>query len=365
MKLVFFADLHLDAQFAWAGYELGRRRRQALRETLRRIIRQTHEVAADALLCAGDLYEHERFSPDTGSFLQSAFEELHPIPVYIAPGNHDWYGPESLYHRIPWSPNVRVFRSERLEPVVLADGITLWGAAHRAPAGTRGFLEDFQVDRSGLHLALFHGSEQSFLAFEEAGKNPHAPFQETQVEEAGLHHAFVGHYHQPRDAGRYTYPGNPEPLTFGEQGERGLVIVTMLPDGTLRPERRRVAVSELHDLKVDVTGCRTQEEVRDRITRALRDRRGAARVTLFGELATEVDFRPQDLSEGVPGMDRLFVRAGNLTVAYDLDAIAREPTVRGQFVRDVREAELDDERKRRILITGLRALDRRTDLEVF
>ena len=41
VKLVFFADLHLDAPFAWLGGSqlAARRRRQALRETLRNITR--------------------------------------------------------------------------------------------------------------------------------------------------------------------------------------------------------------------------------------------------------------------------------------------------------------------------------------
>ncbi len=59
-------------------------------------------------------------------------------------------------------------------------------------------------------------------------------------------------------------------------------------------------------------------------------------------------------------------RLGSLSVAYDFDQLETEPTVRGQFVRDVRQAEeLDDETKRRVLVTGLRALDGRAkELEV-
>jgi hypothetical protein len=44
--------------------------------------------------------------------------------------------------------------------------------------------------------------------------------------------------------------------------------------------------------------------------------------------------------------------------------VAREPTVRGQFVRDVLAAGLPSDEQRRVVITGLRALDGRADLEV-
>ena len=130
----------------------------------------------------------------------------------------------------------------------MEDGLTLWGAAHRAPARTLGFLDEFKVDRGGIHLALFHGSERGGFAADEPGEQPHAPFDAAQIEAAGLHHALVGHYHRPRDAERYTYPGNPDFLTFGEDAERGAVVVTVLPDGRVERERHRVGMTEAHDL---------------------------------------------------------------------------------------------------------------------
>ena len=191
------------------------------------------EVDADAVLCGGDLYEHERFTPDTEAFLKSAFERINPVRVFIAPGNHDWYGPQSIYRRGDWSPNVTVFDTGRLQSVELDDGITLWGAAHLTPANTPGFVEDFKVDREGVHLALFHGSERGWFSEQAGRKVLHAPFDTEQIEDSGLHHAFLGHYHRPRDDHRFTYPGNPDPLTFGEDGDRGVVIASIQADGTV------------------------------------------------------------------------------------------------------------------------------------
>src|ERR671933_583558 len=93
LKLVVFSDLHLDSQFAWLGSnrDAARARRQALRDTLRRIVSLAREISAAGLLCGGDLYEQERCTPDTREFLHSIFAQLYPLPVYISPGNHDWY----------------------------------------------------------------------------------------------------------------------------------------------------------------------------------------------------------------------------------------------------------------------------------
>jgi DNA repair exonuclease SbcCD nuclease subunit len=363
VKLLVFSDLHLDTPFRWAGPQAGRARRQRLHRVLDRIVTLAHAEEVDAIFCGGDLYEHDRFTPDTVNSVQRAFERADPIRVFLAPGNHDWYGPESLYRRAEFSSNVHVFREDRLEPVQLADGITLWGAAFRSSTRSEGFFDGFHVDRGGIHLALFHGSEEASLPLQ-GEKHAYAPFRHTQIEEAEIHHAFVGHYHRPVDRERLTYPGNPDPLEFGEEGERGAVVATIGSNGDVSRRRVRVALSPVHDLRVDVSGCASLQEVGERVDATLKGREGVARLTLFGELACEVDLRPEDLARG-SDMEALQVRvSSDLRVGYDLEAIASESTVRGQFVRDVLgDPSLDDEQRRAVIVTGLRALEGRRDLE--
>jgi len=365
MRILLISDVHLDSPFAWAIPEVARRRRQALRDVLARGIQLGIHQQVDAICCGGDLFEHERVSPDTSQFLRTQFEAAQPIPIFVAPGNHDWLGRESLYGRVSWSPNVHVFQEGRLVPVTVAEGLTLWGAAHLAPAGAPDFLESFRVDRSGIHLGLFHGAEISSAYLDEPGKQPHAPFRAEEIERAGLHFALLGHYHSPRDAARFTYPGNPDPLTFGERGPRGVVIATIGQDGCVKTERHTVAVSVVHDLEIDVSGCSSKQEIRQRVTEALRGHNGYARVTLAGEVAPEVDLGAadfQDLGQNLEAPP--VVRLDSVRLGYDLARIAREPTVRGQFVRDVQAGGLPPEECQRVIVTGLRALDGRCDLEV-
>lgn len=279
MKLLLFADLHLDSRFDGAGPT----RRQALRDTLGRIVDLAHDKDVDAVLCGGDLYEHDRRSPSTASFLQSTFDCS--LPVYLAPGNDDWYGAESVYQQVDWTPNVHVFSSGNLTPVDLADGVTLWGAAHVGPGPARDFLDGFAVNRSGVNLALCHGSAPEDVAI------------------TGLDHAFLGHVHTPEHAVRYTIPGNPDPLTQGETGDRGAVLCTVHEDGTVSRE------------VFDVSASRS-----------------------LGLVAESTSAFP----------------------LLDFDSVAAERTVRGQFVRDVlADPSLDTALRGRVLATGLRALEER------
>ena len=364
MRIVHFSDLHLDSPFAWAGAtgEAARQRRQALRDTLVRIIDLTREVNADALFCGGDLYEHEYFSPDTAEFLKDTFARLAPLPVYIAPGNHDWYGPQSLYAQVDWSENVHVFWEAVLRRVELNSGLWLWGAAHLGPANTGNFLNGFRVERSVIHIALFHGAERSWFAEQGTGKQPHAAFDAHEIEAAGLAHAFLGHYHRPRDAEFHTYPGNPDPLAFGEDGVRGAIVATISPDGRITRERHRVAVTEVHDLEFDVTGLTTQQQILDRVEKASTVG-GFARLTVRGEIASTIDIHEGDLRDRLNSLEAVQIVFGELRPTYNMEAVRQEPTVRGQFVRDVLDSDLAEDEKRRVVVTGLRALDGRTDLE--
>jgi DNA repair exonuclease SbcCD nuclease subunit len=365
MRLLHLADIHLDTPFAWASPELARRCRLDLREALAAAVHLGAELAVDAMTIAGDLYEHDRITPDTAAFLATLFADVAPLPVFLAPGNHDPLCADGVYALQRWTPNVHLFRTAALTPVRLADGLTLWGAAHLTPAGTAGFLDGFRVEGGGVHLALFHGSERGALAFQGDGKAPHAPFDAAQILDAGLHHALTGHYHTPRAATHHTYPGNPAPLTFGEHGERGAVIVTVAPDGTVEREWHGAVRSPWHDIDVDLGGVATTSEAQSRVVAALAGLTGIARVTVAGEVGADLDLQLADL-RGLPsGLGDYVVRLGRIDVAYDLDALRGEPTVRGQFVRDLLDStDLDDDTRRRVLHTGLRALDGRRDLEV-
>jgi len=361
-RLLHFADLHLDAPFAWASPEAARRRRQNRRDALTRLLDLAVAEGVDAIFSGGDLFEHDRITPDSVEFLRSSFARV-DTPVYLAPGNHDWYSSASPYALVAWSPNVHLFTEARLAPVELADGLTLWGAAHRAPANTDGFFAGFRADGSGIQIALAHASERGALGWQETGKQPHAPFDSGELEAAGITHAFLGHYHVPRDAERYTYPGNPDPLEFGEEGPRGAVLATVGADGRIERERRTVAVSEVHDIPISVDGAEHSGDLRAAVEAALAPLHGCVRATLTGEVPPAVQVDLRELARLGEHLDGLVLRSAVAT-GYSLDEIAAEATVRGQFVRGA-AAEIEDlELRRRVILTGLRALEGRADLEV-
>jgi len=289
VRFVFFSDLHLCAPFGWDGPPLVHERQASLRKVLANILGLADEVRADAVLCGGDLYESGLADGDTGEFLRGMLASIAPLPVFIAPGNHDWFGPQSLYRQVQWSSNVHIFSESSLQPLELESGLTLWGAAHRVPSRRSGSLDGFEVVGGGVHIALLHGSEARGMSHEESG-DTNAPFFEEQIPACGLDHAFVGHYHEHRDGEYHTYSGNPDPLTLAEKHEpesanRGPVVVDVNNDGSIERKRRRVATTQIHDLTVDVASARTLVEVEAIVESSLEGLTGIAQVTIEGGLA--------------------------------------------------------------------------------
>ncbi|MDZ7289859.1 MAG: metallophosphoesterase [candidate division KSB1 bacterium] len=372
-SILHFADLHLDAAFTGSRLPatLARRCREQLRTTLRRIIDLAKERGANAVTVAGDLFERARLSPDTAVFLVSEFERLAPIPVFIAPGNHDAADAASPYQRGRWPENVNIFISNRLTERALTKDFSLWSAAHLSPSERQNFLLHFQLaTQTGagsqrfpillLHATLVSSPVQAL--------GNHAPVTIADIQQAGFPLALLGHYHTSqivRDHNTVVvYPGSPEPLGFDEAGDHGVAWVQL--EAGQPPQIEVLPMAELRfetvDVKVD--DCAHRDQLFDKIM-ALQKARdfgkafvrlrlvGNAQPSLFLDLPV-ITHRIQD--------HFAFVHLENLTrPSADLEQLAQEPTVRGAFVREILMAcEREPQNQQRYmdaLIYGLQAFN--------
>lgn len=334
MHILHTADVHLDRAYSGAGMtsSVAAARRQELRDGLRRFIDLAIESGADVVTVGGDLYEHERSTPDTGAFLRQQFERLGGVPVLISPGNHDPYVPDSLYRRVEWPANVTIFSEPRLRAAKLP-GVTIWGAGHDGPDLRQNLLEGFRVPNDGgTHILLFHGSDLHAVP---EGKRAHCGFQPADVERTGAAFALLGHYHNarldPNDRPRFGYPGSPEALDFSECGthsvlrldiDAGRVSPTLVPFGAVRYATQRL----------DVSPITNSDELRAAIV-ALGDRDAIVRITLEGQLQPDVDLDIRALYNACVEHYKFLDLVDSTEAAYAYDELAQESTTKGAFVR--------------------------------
>ncbi len=108
LKILHAADLHLDSPFEGLSAGKAAIRRKEQRELLARLADLAVTEQVDLVLLAGDLLDSANTYYETGEELIRALKGI-PAPVFIAPGNHDWYSAKSPYARLRLPENVQVF----------------------------------------------------------------------------------------------------------------------------------------------------------------------------------------------------------------------------------------------------------------
>jgi DNA repair exonuclease SbcCD nuclease subunit len=363
LTLAHAADVHLDRAFTDAGLRRSDVRRRALRDAYLRILEFAE--SADALCFAGDLYEHENVTADTEALLVRTLGEFGK-PVLLLPGNHDPHVAGSVYQRAEWPENVHVFGTSEPTSYELTPEVVIWGIAYTLRELRTEVVRQFRAPDDGrTHLLLLHGS---VVTGYQGTEGDHLPVTIEELAATGAEHVLLGHYHNGRSWERATYPGSPEPLTWGERGTHAVNRV-VVDEGKVTTELVPINETSFAEIEVDVSGAGDSGEiesvVREQIAGQI-DRGRAIRVVLGGMVGQACEVRPAEIAEQVSDGFAEVIVVDSTEPPFDLTQVADEQTVRGRFVAKLLEqSETDPDRAddlREAAFAGLRALAGRKDL---
>ena len=357
-KFIHAADFHLDSAFAALSPRQAAARRRESRELPGRLAAyaESHKIAL--MLLAGDLFDGGVYR-ETADALRDGLGQA-GIPVFIAPGNHDWYGAESPYAALAWPENVHIFRRNTLESVELPQ-CTVHGAAFTAPEQLDGMLTGFTAPCDGrVHLAVLHGE------FGVPGSRYH-PVSEAEAAASGLNYLALGHIHkrtEPLRCGKTVtaWPGCPEGRGFDELGEKGFYEGTVADDGTVTLRFVPFARHRYEILTVDVTGREPAAAIRDALPPDTEN--DLYRILLTGE-TEERGISPEALQNLLAGRFFSLDLRDRPRISEDIWSGAEEDSLRGLFLRELRQkraaAGTEEERATvdRAVRFGLAALEHR------
>ena len=114
---------------------------------MKRLVTLAEHHRVDALLICGDLFDSPNISFDVTSSVSDILSST-AIPVFIAPGNHDYFHLGSPYNLNVWPENVHIFKSSAIERIELPQ-MTLYGAGFTSPNLFRSTLSNFSL---GINL---------------------------------------------------------------------------------------------------------------------------------------------------------------------------------------------------------------------
>ena len=240
------ADWQIGRQYDRFGPEDGPALAQARLTTVERIAALATELAVDAVLVAGDVFDAQTISDRTVRRLFMALQGFGG-PWIMLPGNHDAALAESIWSRarrlnaIP--DNVHVLVSP--EPLLLAEqGLAILPA----PLTQRQTFNDLTdwFDHAPtppqlLRVGLAHGSVQGILAEDIDSPNPIDPQRATR---ARLDYLALGDWHGCRQIDDRTwYSGTPEQDRFKSNGAGQVLDVQINAPGAA-PQVTPIAIGE-------------------------------------------------------------------------------------------------------------------------
>lgn len=184
--IIHAADFHIGAKFDFLPAELAAQAVQFQLQALRSLVTYAAASATDAVLIAGDLFDAPEVRPQISSAVFAVLAKC-PCPIFLSPGNHDYYHAGSPYATQPLPSNLHVFTSRTLEPYPLADGKTvIWGAAFQDNKAS--IPLETALDSAHLNICLVHG--------ELGGTSGYNSISESAVIGSSFDYIALGHNHR-------------------------------------------------------------------------------------------------------------------------------------------------------------------------
>ena len=245
IKILHSADWHLDSPLQLRDPQAARTLRTALAAIPEQLVALCKKEKCDMMLLSGDLFDGAA-SRDTVLKLCATLENAE-VPVFIAPGNHDFVGLESHWLSAPWPANVHIFTHPMMESVDVKDlDCCVYGAGFIS-MDCDGLLADFHPTHTEKYaVGVLHGDPTNV-------NSDYCPITAEQVKHSGLDYLALGHIHKGDSfrAGKTlcAWPGCPMGRGYDETGEKGALIVTL--DQTAEIRFVPLETPRFYDLEMD------------------------------------------------------------------------------------------------------------------
>ncbi len=292
-RFIHCADLHIDSPLTGL-HKIDPRYaewiRTATREAFKRLVTMAIDDRVNFVVIAGDLYDGDWKSADTGIFVSRQLKKLadEGIRVFAITGNHDALS--VVTRSVSWPETAYQF-AETAESVEIPDlGVVIHGRSFGDRHESSDFITGYPPPQAGMfNLGLLHTSLGGA-----AGHPTYAPCSPAQLTAIGYDYWALGHVHVPKivqSSPHIVYPGNIQGRDIGETGPRGCYVVTV--DGARKPTPHFVDLDDVRWERIEVGMGPINADTTDDVVAAVIDaiearvpadeRLLACRVVLTGE----------------------------------------------------------------------------------
>lgn len=330
MKFVHIADMHFDSPFVNLSDKniLGDLRRMQQRKAFKKVIEYCKENEVEYLFISGDLYEDKYVKLSTIEYINQLFKEIPEVQVVIAPGNHDPYIKNSYYNKFDWNKNVKIFKS-KIEKIENRE-IVIHGYGFDDFYCTNCGIEQYEIeDTNKINILVMHGTLDG-ASIEEKQYNS---ITRKMLEEKKFDYVAMGHIHKTDCNTNIAYPGSTISLGFDELGEHGM-LVGEIEKNNLQLKFIPLDEEEFKEIELEVNDILSKEELIEKINQLEIKNNEYSKIILKGNRNFEIN--PYDIMRYVEN-ERIIKIKNHTKIAYDLEKMVNENTLKGLFVKELLE----------------------------
>jgi exonuclease SbcD len=349
-RIIHAADIHLDSPLQG----LGRLGDAGLADELRAATRRAYDNLiqlciiedADLLVIAGDIYDGDWRSYETGEYFVRGLRTLREsgIEVALLYGNHD--AESTITRRLTMPEGVRVLSTSEPESAEFQNlGVVVHGQGYAIRDVMQNLAQNYPERRDGwVNIGVLHTGLNGI-----PGHTPYAPCTVNELTACGYEYFALGHIHQrSQQAGGDTqvwYSGNLQGRKSTETGPKGALVVGAQPDLPAEVRFAECDVARWDVLEPDIAECKDVDDVVSAMFSAYEDAVGQA-----GDRPLVVRFRlvGQTSAAGPLAKDpdrllaeaRSFIRSGSAVekVVLDVAPPASAPTYDPELAATVARA---------------------------
>ena len=350
IKLIHCSDLHLDSRMeANLSADQARQRNREICTTFSRMCSYAAENGVSVVLIAGDLFDSERVTATTVSFLLDAVKSVPQIDFLYLRGNHDEDGQAFQGREKP--ENLKLFSKDWT--CYNYDFLTVAGLEWDGENDLTAY-DALSPDPARTNIVTLHGQVSS------------QPGQELvclpKLQGKHIDYLALGHIHsygcEKLDVDSvWCYCGCLEGRGFDECGEKGFVLLEIEPK-QIRHRFVPFACRTLYDIGVDITGKTTVSELQQAMLAASAgvSSDSLVKFTLRGSFTLDTQKDLEFLQQLLASRFYFVKIKDESRLAIQKESYEHDISLKGSFIRTVMEAALTEEEKELVISAGIQAL---------
>jgi len=341
LKFLHLADVHLDTPYAGLSPEKSDERRRGLRATFMRAMEYVRNGGIDYVFISGDLFDTKYATNGTAELLVREFRNCPDTVFVIAPGKHDAYKDNPIYSTDRLPSNCYVFSSDKLERFDFAeDKLTVYGWGFVEEKISENPLYEKQVDDiSKINIVCGYTDLDAEL------DSADCPVSVADLKRFGADYYALGSRHEGSefvnlDDSLYGYPGALESIGFEEPGMGGAKLIAVrYNNGELSIDAKNMSFGQIAFVSdsIDITGVDSNNEIVNRVSRLVSDKKYGQDTALCLELVGYVDpafIVPKNLGSDAFGLYSFEIIDKSMPL-YGTEKYKRDMTVKGEVFRQL------------------------------